>query len=522
MMTRRPGFLAAASLSAHQVGQANPGAHRFWRLNIPSTQTTGSGTDDNFSVAEIAMRGFIGGSDIAGGLTYAASSELDAANNADKAFDDAVGTQLITTESTNAWVSVDFGAGNDAEVHEIVYTSRAGHARQQPEIIRVEYSDDNSLWFVAWIETPDVWLDTQETRTFQAGYAEAQYATTDFMTLSPNLTCEAAWGTLLRNHGYAGPALRVEDNGNPGTFTDVFFNGEGLIKEARPYGDDTRVITLYDQVGTSDLFAVLADDIHIQEHGQYSTWALDFQGAGELTSTDVTNGLQAWEIGNPVWVCGFKRSDNILVRLIWGIQANVGHMKTGLWQEYNDLHWRVNGSTPSDWAGTDWYNDVLEVQTSNDIERAIGDMSSGSPAQAWHNGEDAGTRTFTSPITYDTGHPVNMGGGILSDFNGHVTELAIFDPVIDLSTGDKDALDSALQESDFFLTGQEVATTEQRLHAVFGTNPNVVASKTQRSYALLGTPSGVSTKAHDTYIILGGSPSHMRTRQARAYAIIVP
>ncbi len=524
MTTRRPGFTAAAALSQTSIGVNNPGAHRYWRLLATSTQVGGTGGNDNFAVAEVAMRAFLNGSDVAGGKTYASSSDTGAANDADKAFDDLVGTYLDTTDATNAWVSVDFGVGNDSEVHEIAFTNVPTATRKAPAELYVEYSDDNVIWDLAWRIIPDPWTDTQETRVFSAPYGEAQFATTDFANMSANLPCVGAWGTILRNHGYTGPALRVEDNGNPGTFVDINFGPDGFIREPRPYGADTRVVTLYDQFGTTDLFAGLVDNIQIREDdGTFGTWLLDFNAQGELTSTNLTNGTQAWEVSEAVWGCGFKRVGDTAVRLIWGIPALSNFMKMGLWQEQRDLHWRINSSNPADWLGTDWITDANVVQ--GGIERAIGDMSDGSPAQAWYKGVNGGTRSHTSPVTYDAAQPLNMGGGILSDFDGYISELAIFDPTVPLSDGDKDLLDAALAEADFFVTGQEIQVQEQRSHIVMGGPPaNAVAAKIQREYAVLGGPpaNAVAASKANEFVILGIAADQITTRAQRLHVIIVP
>jgi len=527
--TRRPGFLAAASLSSNQVGQVNPGARRFWRVLAVSTQVGGTGANDNFAVAEIAMRAFIGGTNIANGQTYASSSTVGVGFEAAEAFDSNVTTFLDTTDATDGWVSVDFGVGNDAEVHEIAFTNIPNATRKCPAELRVQYSDDGILWINAFIIIPDPWTDTQETRIFTAGYAQAQYATTDFATMYADLSCVGAWGTLLRNHGYTGPALRVEDNANPGTTTDVFFDANGLLTGALPYGSDSRVVILYDQFGSTDLFATTADNISlVQNDGDYSTWRLDFNPNGELTSTVLTGTSPAWEISNPVWAAGFKRTTGTQLRTIWGVAAGSGFMEMGLWQEDADLHWRVNGGNPSDWLGTDWNDDFLLVQA-DETERAIGDMSTGvSPAQAWYKGNNAGTRQYTAPIAFTAGQPLNIGGGLPVglDWNGFFTELAIFDPVIPLSLADKDALDAALKQADFFITGQEIVAQEQRAHIILGAaRTDSIAARSSNNYAVFGAPrlDSVAAKGSSAFAILGAPPpSQIAAREQRLHVIIVP
>lgn len=524
MTTSRPGFFAAAQTPRYLIGVVLPGAHRYWRLFVPSTQNTGSGANDDFSVAELAMREFIQGPNVASGQTYAASSEFDVANNADKAFDSNTGTQLVTTDNTNAWVSVDFGLGNDIEIHEIVYTSRANFSRQQPAVIRVEYSDDNSAWFPAFIVTPDTWPDTQEVRTYTPEYAQAQYATTPYQTpfLSVNLTCAGAWGTLLRNHGYTGPAMTVEDNANPGTTTDVFFDGAGLLRGASPYGTDTRVITLYDQFGSTDLFATAADNITIRVNdSEYSTWLMDFQ-SGALTSTAVTDGGQAWEVGDMIWACGTRRINGTSLKLIWGVAASSGFMEVGVWQDSADFHWRINGSSSADWTGTDWVLNASDVRNGK-IERLIGDYATTvGTAQAWRNNVAAGTRTFTAPIAYTTGEPLNIGGGINGNYDGYVSELAIFDPSGTLSTEDRVVIDDALAQADFFVTDDTTIVQEQRMHVILGHKIGNVSVHTQNAFAIVGGFPGLSTRGHTLYTVMAPPIDRINVRAQRLHAIIIP
>ena len=69
------------------------------------------------------------------------------------------------------------------------------------------------------------------------------------------VTPVAGWGTVLLNSAYTGPALRVEDNSNPGTTTDVYFDADGYLTGAIPYGANARVVILYDQFGSDNLTA---------------------------------------------------------------------------------------------------------------------------------------------------------------------------------------------------------------------------------------------------------------------------
>ena len=522
MTTRRPGFTAAAALSFNSVGAVNPGAHRYWRIVAPSTQVGGTGGDDNFAVAEIAMRSFLNGSDIAGGLTYASSSDTGAANDAAKAFDDNTTTYLDTTDATDAWVSVDFGVSNDSEVHEIAFTNVASATRKAPASLRVEYSDDNSMWFIAWLIFPDAWTDTQETRIFSAPYGQSQYPTTDWRSISTGVA--GAWGTVLRNHGYTGPALRVEDNSNPGTVLDINFDSAGLVRGDTPYGSDTRVVALYDQFGSSDLFAVRTDNITIErEDNEVGVWRLNFNGGGELTSTILTDSSPPWASNNPVWAVSCERETLSGFYTLWGIPTNSNSMELGAFVNNTGIQWRVNASSSVTWVGADYVanSDVVHAPG---VERLIGDVSDGVEAHAVYNGNDAGTLAFTGPLTYDAGEALNIGGGVSGqDFRGNVVELVIFDPAGPITPAQTTAIDDALKEAHFFVTGSEVISQEQRAYVILGASEGVIGGKAQRLFAVLGArPDQLFARRQALYAILGNYPDHTSASDQRLYTIIVP
>jgi len=349
--------------------------------------------------------------------------------------------------------------------------------------------------------------------------------TTPYDTLSVRLTPVGCWGTLHRNFSYSGPALRVEDNGNPGTFSDVYFDATGFIRQALPYGADTRVVTLYDQFGSSDLFAVLADNIQIRKDDlTYGTWLLDFNGSGGLTSTDVTNGSQPWELGSIVWGVGHIRDTSTLLRPIWGVQSDSGFMEVGVWQEVLDLHWRVNGSSPSDWNNTDWNDNAGDVQ--NVFATAIGDVSNGSPATAYFNGVNAGTRAFGSPIVYSAGKPLNIGDGLISSpFSGQVSELVIFDHSAAATAGDITALHNAMSEVAYTPTVADVLASEQRAYVIMGPGPtDSIAANAQIAHVVLGggTPDGVKVTRQNLHAVLAPKPGSVNVKDHRLHVIVVP
>lgn len=349
------------------------------------------------------------------------------------------------------------------------------------------------------------WLNLGFTAGSRLGYqtGDGTGLVVDWDTISPNLSTEGAWGTLLRNPNYTGPLLRVEDNANPGTTQDIFPNVYGLLDFAAPYGIDTRVVTLYDQYGSSDMFATLSDNIEIyRDVLEYSSWIMVFNGSGGLTSTVTTSSSPGWAASAPVWGLGHIRRTDSGLRPFWGIQANTNNMKVGVWSDLNDLSWRINSSTLSDWLNTDWDNNADDVR---DIFRtAIGDMSAGSPATAYFHNVNAGTKTYTHPITYDAGKPINIGTGLVSNpLIGDVTELVVFESSAAADLSEIGAIHLALEQIFFFEPQPILFSREARTQAILGAGPAGTSyMKAQRSQAILGGSPDTSVKGHQCSVIV--------------------
>lgn len=111
-------------------------AHRYWRLHA----TSGNG-DPNMGVAEIEMRTSLGGADVTGTGTAAASS-----GTAANAFDNSNSTVWTTTSGAYPhWISYDFGAGNDKDIVEVAINTRT-QIRFSPIDWTLQWSDDNAAW----------------------------------------------------------------------------------------------------------------------------------------------------------------------------------------------------------------------------------------------------------------------------------------------------------------------------------------------------------------------------------------
>lgn len=271
---------------------------------------------------------------------------------------------------------------------------------------------------------------------------------TDYTTLA-GITPVAGWATVLRNAAYIGPAIQITDFTNSANTTDVFFNGNGALSGAVPYGLNARVTKIYDQFGTEDLTIALAKAPEIAgDDAAYKSWRIVFKKLGGMLTPSTTTDNPAWEIANPLWTFGGIRREDAGLQCFWYVASSSGYMKMGLWQEGRDLHGRVNGSSPLDWSSTDWVNNATDVQ--NVLGRCVTDCFE-SPAKGYFNGVLSWQLGYTSPITFSDGKHLVLGGnegeGIvgvhaLYDF----TELVIFDQSAALSSTNKDALDAALNE----------------------------------------------------------------------------
>jgi hypothetical protein len=133
---------------------------------------------------------------------------------------------------------------------------------------------------------------------------------------------------------------------------------------------------------------------------------------------------------------------------MFGIEAAVNYVSLGLWQEANDLHWRVDGSSQVDWTGTDW---TIDAPASQNFAVAIGDMTQrNSIAAAWFNGASAGTRTYVGPEVDNHRSTSRFGLGdadyLGSDADCYATELHLFDSTAAATSDEIAYVDASLKE----------------------------------------------------------------------------
>lgn len=282
------------------------------------------------------------------------------------------------------------------------------------------------------------------------GLGQPSQTLSTFNSLS-TVGATAGWGLVRRNASYVGPAVRIADL-NTDSELDVPFNSDGVVAlTTLPYGDNTRVIRIYDQWGTDDLTCAKTAGISLKiVNASFNYSRIVFTGSGYLsTGNTANNALSTWANPQPAWACGIIRTENsTLLRTVWGIQRAWNYMSVGLWVEYEDLHYRINGSSPLDWSNTDWN---LNPEVQNSLSRLIGDNTQGDNAgtetgYGYHNGISVATRTYSGPMAHSN-YPLTVGGGLIgSPWIGEMVELHLFNKVSPLSTVDRTYLDDAMSE----------------------------------------------------------------------------
>lgn len=268
------------------------------------------------------------------------------------------------------------------------------------------------------------------------------------------VTPGAGWGMIKRNPDYTGPALRVCD-GTSATEMDIDFDAHGFVRGALPYAQ-TNIVKVYDQWGDQDLIvtaktdtiSVLADDAN------FNCWRMDFNiPTADLYTVDTIGAGQPYAPAYPVWASGIirdVRNPFNSLRNIWGIGRDSFYMEIGLWEENQDLHWRVNGSDPSDWALTNW--DSYPSTTQNVLGRCVADCAV-SGALGYYNGTLATTRAFSSPVDYQTNRRLHVARGGMTVGNpwaGQITEIHVMSADTGgerVDSGVLTTLDNALNEA---------------------------------------------------------------------------
>jgi hypothetical protein len=144
-------------------------AHRYWRVYISSVQD-GS---NYVSCMELEMHTSIGGASVCTGGTASASSDGFGWVPAN-AFDGSTAgngwhSGNGALPGTVEWLKYDFGSGNDKDIVEFSYASRATfQTTQAPRDFQLQYSDDNSAWTTLIDRQFETAWTSGQTRTYSA------------------------------------------------------------------------------------------------------------------------------------------------------------------------------------------------------------------------------------------------------------------------------------------------------------------------------------------------------------------
>lgn len=143
-------------------------AHLHWRINI----TANNGGSGYLTIAEIEMRGSVGGSDLCTGGTATASVNSGAASvlfdNSPSSFWDTGGS------SQTGWVAYQFPSPVDIVEYTIRAQDNASYLDESPKDWKMQYSDDGSSWY-----------DSFSSVTNQTGWAASEIRTFLNMEVSP-------------------------------------------------------------------------------------------------------------------------------------------------------------------------------------------------------------------------------------------------------------------------------------------------------------------------------------------------
>lgn len=148
-------------------------AHRYWRLTHMYTGYVASGTTYTTSfqlgMAETVWRATSGGSNVLSGGTISVSSQYDGTYTAGDLIDGSTGTDnewVSAAQSTRQWIKYDFGAGNETDIEEVLVYARPWFNGQEPSLVIMQSSDDDSAWTPEWYATTGSAYSPGDIRTF--------------------------------------------------------------------------------------------------------------------------------------------------------------------------------------------------------------------------------------------------------------------------------------------------------------------------------------------------------------------
>lgn len=271
---------------------------------------------------------------------------------------------------------------------------------------------------------------------------------TSFSDISANLSPEMGGGFVKRNPDYTGPACLVANALDYAETTEIDFDADGFVTAARPYGDNTRVMTVYDQYAANNFVApslTAGGAPVIEPDGTYKCWTLNSNTTTYQLFSPFPN-AGTWDImADVLWAVGLERGTPNGLQNPFGCGPNGGWLEWGLWVEWSDLNWRINQSAAQDWPNT---NRASFGGAS--FQTVIGDCTQqDGNGYGYYNGVLQATLAYTRPFSYDSSARVGIGDTptIGDPFVGRITEVVAFDRVSSAVADDIAAIDTALREA---------------------------------------------------------------------------
>lgn len=197
--------------------------HLYWRLNIAAN----AGSTDFLAIAELELRGSVGGADQCTGGTAIASASDSTAPVAN-AFDNDPVTRWSTPHQTlTGWIGYQFASPVD--VAEYTIRAHPTNADRSPRDWALEWSDDGVTW------TP---VETREGQTWTAGQIKAFTVSTSetVAALVSHLAVEAVRLNLnpaARSSQVVAEVIRLK--------TDTTIRASQLVVEAVRLKTDTTI-----------------------------------------------------------------------------------------------------------------------------------------------------------------------------------------------------------------------------------------------------------------------------------------
>lgn len=156
-----PGIVAQASTGQSPASMP----HRYWRVFIVSNNGQANTSIGEIEMYSSALDGAARKNRAVGGTASAISN--NPGETAAMAFDNSNAGIWAATGTSNLWIKYDFGSGNDIVIDRFTLKCRSGGFQTQaPNTFRLEFSDDDTNWSIAFQPSAQASWATNEQRLF--------------------------------------------------------------------------------------------------------------------------------------------------------------------------------------------------------------------------------------------------------------------------------------------------------------------------------------------------------------------